>query len=102
MTAHTINRGAVNGSKKVTVYVNGEEEAAQGVTAGSDVSLQLAFTVSRSEPGEYRVYVDGVPAGSFRVEMFRESDIVLLFSRTLLAAAFVVGMLMLRRRQQNY
>jgi hypothetical protein len=63
--------------------------------------VQLAFDISRSEPGEYSVYVDGTPAGSFRVEMFRESDLVLIFSITALAAVFVIGMVMLRRRQQH-
>jgi hypothetical protein len=75
VTASLGNRGAVNGNKKVTVYVNGQEEAAQGVTVNSGGSAQLAFDISRSEPGEYSVYVDGTPAGSFRVEMFRESDL---------------------------
>jgi uncharacterized repeat protein (TIGR02543 family) len=101
VTASLGNRGAVNGNKKVTVYVNGQEEAAQGVTVNSGGSAQLAFDISRSEPGEYSVYVDGTPAGSFRVEMFRESDLVLIFSITALAAVFVIGMVMLRRRQQH-
>jgi hypothetical protein len=33
--------------------------------------------------------------------MFRESDLVLIFSITALAAVFVIGMVMLRRRQQH-
>jgi hypothetical protein len=102
VTAFLGNRGTVNGNKKVTVYVNGQEEAAQGVTVNSGGSAQLAFDISRSEPGEYSVYVDGTPAGSFRVETFRESDLVLLFSITALAMAFIAGVIMLRRRQQGH
>ena len=60
----------------------------------------MAFSVSRSEPGDYNVYVDGVPAGSFEVEMFRESDLILIFSITMLAMAFVVGLVMIYRRQR--
>jgi hypothetical protein len=61
----------------------------------------LTFNVSRSEPGDYIVYVDGVPAGSFKVELFRESDGILIFSAVLVALAFLVGMVMLWRRQQR-
>jgi len=102
VTADVINRSTVNGNKKVTLYVNGQVETTQGVTVNSGGSSQLTFSVSRSEPGTYRVYVDSVPAGSFKVELFRESDIVLIFSITVLAMAFVVGLIMLWRRQRDY
>ena len=69
MTADITNKSAVNGNKKVTLYVNGQVETTQGVTVNSGGSSQLTFNVSRSEPGDYSVYVDGVPAGSFKVEM---------------------------------
>jgi hypothetical protein len=70
------------------------------VTVNSGGSSQLTFNVSRNEPGDYSVYVDGVPAGSFKVELFREADIMLIFSITLVAIAFVLGMVMLWRRQR--
>jgi hypothetical protein len=60
----------------------------------------LTFNISRSEPGDYNVYVDGVPAGSFKVELFRESDTILLISAALVAIAFILGMVMLGRRQR--
>ena len=81
VTADITNKGAVNGSKKVTVYVNGQEETSQGLTVNSGGSTKLTFKVSRSEPGDYNVYVDGVPAGSFKVEMLRESDTITHFQR---------------------
>jgi len=62
----------------------------------------LTFNVSRSEPGDYNVYMDGIPAGSFKVEVFKESDIILLFSITMLAMALVVGPIMPWCRQQGY
>jgi hypothetical protein len=71
------------------------------VTVNSGSSSKLTFNVSRSEPGDYMVYVDGVPAGSFKVELFRESDGILIFSVTMLALAFMVGMVMLWRRQRG-
>jgi outer membrane protein assembly factor BamB len=101
VTANIANKSTVNGNKKVMLYVNGQVEAAQGVTVNSGGSTQLTFNVSRSEPGDYTVYVDGVPAGSFKVELFRESDGILIFSAIMLAAAFGVGMIVLRRRQQR-
>ncbi len=99
VTASISNRSTVNGNKKVTVYVNGQVETSQGVMVNSGDSSELTFNVSRSEPGEYTVYVDGVPAGSFKVEFLRESDGILIFSVTMLAIAFLIGMVMLWRRQ---
>jgi hypothetical protein len=71
------------------------------VTVNSGGSTQLTFNVSRSEPGDYSVYVDGVPAGSFKVEFFNAADGILIFSAVLVALAFIVGMVMLWRRQQR-
>ena len=101
VTADVINKSAVNGSKKVTLYVNGQVESTQGVTVNRGGSTKLSFNVSRNEPGDYNVYVDGVPAGSFKVELFRESDGILIFSAVLVALAFVLGMVMLWRRQRT-
>jgi len=100
VTADIANKSAVNGNKKVTLYVNGQVETTQGITVNSGGSTKLTFNVSRSEPGDYIVYVDGVPAGSFKVELFRESDGILIFSAVLVALAFLVGMVMLWRRQR--
>lgn len=101
VTADIANKSAVNGNKKIVLYVNGQVEAAQGITVGSGGSSKLTFSVSRSEPGDYNVYVDGVPAGSFRVELFRESDSILIFSAALVALAFLIGVIMLWHRQKR-
>jgi len=101
VTADIINKSAVNGNKKVTLYVNGQVETTQGITVNSGGSSKLTFNVSRSEPGDYDVYVDGVPAGSFKVEMVTGPDSVLIFSAVLVALAFLIGMAMLWRRQQH-
>jgi len=101
VTADIANKGTVNGSKKVTLYVNGQVESTQGVTVSSGSSSKLTFNVSRSEPGDYNVYVDGVPAGSFKVEMVTGNDGILIFSVALIAIAFVFGLVMLRRRQRT-
>ena len=100
VTADVINKSAVNGNKKVTLYVNGQVETTQGVTVNSGGSSKLTFNVSRSEPGDYNVYVDGVPAGSFKVEMVTEPNTILMFSIALIAIAFLFGMIMLWRRQR--
>jgi hypothetical protein len=44
--------------------------------------------------------VDGVASGSFKVELLRESDGILIFSAALVALAFLIGMVMLWRRQR--
>ena len=100
VTADIINKSAVNGNKKVTLYVNGQVESTQGITVNSGGSSKLTFNVSRSEPGDYNVYVDGVPAGSFKVEMVTGPDTILIFSIALIAIAFLFGMIMLWRRQR--
>lgn len=100
VTADIINKSAVNGSKKVTLYVNGQVETTQGITVNSGGSTKLTFNVSRSEPGDYNVYVDGIPAGSFKVEMVTAPDTILIFSAVLVALAFLIGMVMLWRRQR--
>jgi len=71
------------------------------VTVNSGSSSQLTFNISRSEPGSYKVYVDGAPAGSFKVEAVTANDTILIVSVTMLAIAFILGMVMLRRRQQG-
>jgi len=100
VTADIINKSTINGNKKVTLYVNGQVESTQGVTVNSGSSSKLTFNVTRSEPGEYNVYVDGVPAGSFKVEMVTGNDGILIFSIALTALAFVFAMVMLWRRQR--
>jgi hypothetical protein len=101
VTADIVNKSAVNGNKKVTLFVNGQVETVQGVTVNSGGSSKLTFNISRSDPGDYTVYVDGVPAGSFKVEMVTGSDSILIFSAVLVALSFLVGMFMLWRRQQR-
>jgi len=100
VTADIINRSTVNGNKKVTLYVNGQVETTQGAVVNSGASSTLTFNVSRSEPGDYSVYVDGVPAGSFTVEMVTGNDSMLIFGIVMLAMAFAAGMVMLWRRQR--
>ena len=101
VTADITNKSAVNGNKKVTLYVNGQVETTQGVNVSSGSTSKLTFNVSRSEPGDYTVYVDGVPAGSFKVEMVTGNDAILIFSAGLIALAFMAGMFMLWRRQKR-
>jgi len=100
VTADITNKSTVNGNKKVTLYVNGQVVTTQGVTVNSGSSSKLTFNVSRSEPGDYSVYVDGVPAGSFKVEMVTANDAILIFSVALVALAFIAGLVMLWRRQR--
>jgi len=101
VTADLINRSTVNGHKRVTLYVNGQAEATQGTTVNSGGSSHLTFSVVRSEPGAYNVHVDGVPAGSFKVETVTGNEILFIFSSVLVALAFILGAVMLWRRQRT-
>jgi len=101
VTADIANKSTVNGNKKVTLYVNGQVETTQGVNVNGGGTSKLTFNVSRSEPGDYTVFVDGIPAGSFKVEMVTGPDAILIFSAILVALAFIAGMVMLWRRQRT-
>jgi hypothetical protein len=102
ITANVANRGTTNGTTAVRVYVNGQEEAAQGVTLNSGSNKSIYFTISRSEPGAYMVYVGGTPAGSFTVGQAAGPDIILAISSLLVLAALVLSLVYVSRRRQRY
>ena len=87
IAASVVNKGTANGDAKVTLYINGEEVESRGVAVSSGQIAPVHFAVSRNEPGTYSVYVNGVSAGSFVVDMFTNNDI-LIFS---IIALFVLG-----------
>ena len=93
------NSGAVNGNMKVVVYVNGQEETSRGIVVEKGGTLPIKFTLTRTEPGTYSVYVGGVSAGSFSVGDSAGSNSVLFISAGLLVV-FVVGVLVLVRRRR--
>ena len=102
MTANIANRGTVNGSTRLKLYVNGEEDSSQGVTVESGGNRPVYFTVSRSQPGTYDVYVGGVEAGSFVVADSLDPGIILFISLTLILSSFLIGLIYVWRRQQEY
>ena len=77
ITASVVNKGSVNGDARVTLYVNGEVVESRGVTVASGQTSPVHFQVSRSEPGTYSVYVNGVSAGNFTVDLFTNNDILI-------------------------
>jgi hypothetical protein len=103
VTAVVANKGTVNGSAKIRLYVNGYEEPAQGVLLASGQSRTLSFDVSRAEPGAYQVYVNGTPAGSFTVsDSFGNNAILVISSLCLLGALFISVLMVLRRWQGQF
>ncbi|MFA5398955.1 MAG: CARDB domain-containing protein [Dehalococcoidia bacterium] len=103
VTANIANKGTVNGSTRIKLYVNGEEDSSQGVTVESGGSRQVYFTVNRSQPGTYDVYVGGVQAGTFMVENEIDPNIILLCSCTLILISLALGIVyVLRRRNYSY
>jgi len=103
VTANVANRGTVNGSTTIKLYVNGEEDSIQGVTVESGRNRPVYFTVSRSRPGTYDVYVGSVQAGSFVVADSIDPDNILFISLTLIFFSLVLGIIYIwRKRQQEY
>jgi len=101
VTASVCNRGSVNGASKVVLYIDGREEDSRAVAVESGGTLPVTFTVSRSRPGEYAVYVDGTPAGSFRVDGPVNPDVMLFVSLAFLLAALLLGAVYLRVYRQK-
>ena len=102
ITANLANKGTVNATSSVKVYVNGKEEAVQGVTVNSGSNRPVSFTLTRNEPGTYTVYVSGTPAGSFTVEQAVDPNIILLVSAALFLSGIALGVVYIRRRQSYY
>jgi hypothetical protein len=102
VTANLANRGTVNGSTRLKLYVNGEEDSSQGVTVESGGSRPVYFTVSRNEPATYAVYIGGTLAGSFTVDDAIDPNIVLYISLSLIAISLMFGVIMIAKRKSYY
>ena len=100
MTASIANNGNANGTSRVVLYVNGQEESSQGVTVNSGSASPVTFTVTRNEPGTYSVYVGGTSAGSFVVDQFADPNLIPIVSGALIIFAFVIGLIYITRRRQ--
>ena len=98
VTANVANTGTGNGTSVVKVYVNGTEDASQGVTVTSGGTSSVTFNVARNEPGTYSVYVGGAQAGSFTVDEFTPNT-VLFISGALVFFALVMGVIFMTRRR---
>lgn len=99
--AQVANTGAVNGTVRLTLFVNGQKESSQGVTVSSGNNMPVTFTVTRNEPGAYSVYVGGTLAGTFVVDQFSDTSIILYISGALILFAFVIGAIYTARRRQS-
>jgi len=103
VTASVTNRGTANGSSLIKLYVNGEEEASQGITLKSGDAQSIYFTISRNQPGTYTVYVNNTQAGSFVIEDVIDPNIILIISCMLIFLSFLLGTIYIyRRRKYGY
>jgi hypothetical protein len=100
VTANIANRGTVNGSIRIKLYVNGEEDSSQGITVESGGNRPVYFTVSRSQPGTYSVYIGGTQAGSFTVDDAIDPNMILFISCTLIAFSLILGIVYILRRRE--
>ncbi len=101
VTATIANTGMANGSARIKLFVNGREESSQGVSLASGGMAPVKFTVSRSEPGTYSVYVGGVNAGSFTVDAFADPNIILYLSGAAMFFALVAGVIFMSARRRR-
>jgi hypothetical protein len=101
VTAYVANKGTADGSSRIKLYVNGQEEANQGVTLSSGSRTPIKFTVSRDEPGTYSVYVGSIPAGSFVIDQFADPNLILYISGALLLFALVGGVIFMATRKRG-
>jgi Tol biopolymer transport system component len=99
VTANLANKGTANGSTQVKLYVNGQEEAHQGVTLSGGGNTPIKFTVSRDEPGSYSVYVGSLPAGTFEVDRLADPNLILYISGALLLFALAGGVIFMMMRR---
>jgi len=100
VSATITNRGGSNGTSKVTLYINGQEAESKGITLSSGQSTTVNFTTSRNDPGAYTVHVNGVPAGSFTVDLFNNNDI-LIYGIIALFTIGIIGVLYLVFRRRS-
>jgi Tol biopolymer transport system component len=100
ITADVANKGTADGSTQIKLFVNGQEEAHQGVTLASGSRTPVKFTVSRDEPGTYSVYVGSIPAGTFEVNQFADPNLVLYISGALILLALVGGVVFMATRKR--
>jgi len=66
ITVTVTNTGGREGIYIAVLEINGAREKAQAVTLAAGNSLEATFTVSREEPGNYTVKINGLE-GSFTV-----------------------------------
>ena len=92
VTSNLINSGNAEGTAKVTLYVNGQEEESKGVNVAAGQSTPVTFTLSQSEPGTYNVYVNSVSAGSFTVDLFKDNTTLIYVIIAVITLA-IVGVL---------
>lgn len=98
VSAYIKNKGTVNGTTSINVYVNGYIEASQGITLASGEGYEMVFMLYKTEPGTYRVYVNSEHAGNFIVSDTMGSNLILAFSCICLLAALVLEIILIRRR----
>jgi hypothetical protein len=94
VAASVTNKGGSNGTSRVTVYINGQEAESKGIALSSGQSTTMNFSVSRNDPGTYTVLVNGVPAGSFTVDLFTNND-ALIYGIIALFTIGIIGVLYL-------
>jgi hypothetical protein len=100
VTAVMANKGNAAGTAAVKLYINGREDATQGITVNGGSTAPVSFTVSRNEPGTYSVYVNGMPADRFTVDGTADPDLVLYVSVALILTALAAILIMALRRKQ--
>jgi hypothetical protein len=99
-----VNGGTTEASKTVILKINGEDEAQKNVTVPPGASKVVSFNVSKSEPGNYKVSIDGqsdsfqVTGGSSGQSTDMSMPVIIVIAAGGLLVIFLVIFLVMRQR----
>jgi len=63
LSVRVVNSGASEATGDVVLAINGKDEIQKEVTLSAGKSQPVSFTVSESDPGNYKVSIGGLSAG---------------------------------------
>ena len=101
VNAVVANTGSADGSARIKLYVNGEEQDSRGVAVGAGRTVPVTFSYRQKQPGTYYVYVANISAGSFTVEEMVDPDLILYLSSALILIALILGVFYITARKNR-
>jgi hypothetical protein len=109
VSVRVVNGGATEASRTVVLKINDQDEAQKNVTLAPGASKVVSFNVSKSEPGNYKVSIDG-QSDSFQVTgdgsggqpADMSTLVIIIIAAGGLLVIFLVIFLVMRQRSSGY